>query len=228
MSQSKKLRERSKTSPKIEINARSVAAFDLDGTLLYCNSSLRFCFFLASRSALSLSDLLFCLVQYTRHRFFRLPLLTLHESVFRRLFKGKKVEALHVHVSDFLSQQIPHFYYLPALNTLKTLQKSGVRIMILSSSPRFIVEPIAHLLGVNEVLATDYRVDDAGALHSIDSLVDGEKKARFLHSLEGSFRMAFSDSLVDLAFLESADHATVVRGRGRLKKIARKRGWDFI
>jgi len=143
---------------------------------------------------------------------------------FKRTFRGKSVATLTAHIEPFLQTLN---WYQPALVRLNELRKSGMEIHILSNSPRFLVEPIAASIGVDKVLATDYKIDNTGCLWDIASLVDGEKKRQVLQAF-GRETIAFSDNHQDLPFLDAASQAVAVNPTRRLLKIAQMRNWEIL
>ncbi|MCC5831440.1 MAG: haloacid dehalogenase-like hydrolase [Chlamydiales bacterium] len=200
------------------------ALFDLDGTLLSGNSSFLFCRFLRRKGVLSSSDLLYCTSLYVRHLFFGLSLWNLHVRSFERLFRGRAVALLAEYLPSFI-QTLE--WYEPALSRLKELRLGGDEIHIYSNSPFFLVKPIAEMIGVEYVRATDYEIDKRGRLWNIASLVDGEKKREMLLKIMNE-TIAFSDSHHDLPFLESATRAVAVNPTRCLSKIARTRSWEIL
>ncbi len=202
----------------------SVAAFDLDGTLIEQNSSFSFCRFLYSRAILTRSDLLYCSALYFSYLFFGLDLHALHSRAFKRVFRGKSIAALQPHIAPFIETLT---WYQPALDRLNQLRKSGYEIYILSNSPLFLVRPLAASIGVENVVATDYEIDKAGRLWNIATLVDGEKKRQILQGLNKK-TIAFSDSHHDLPFLEGAAQAIAVAPTRRLLKVAKARDWEVL
>jgi phosphoserine phosphatase len=201
-----------------------IAAFDLDGTLLSGNSSFLFCRYLQRQGVLSSGDLIYCAALFIRHLYFRLPLLDLHSLAFNRLFRGKSITSLSIHVTPFI-QTLK--WYGPALSRLRQLNAEGVEIRIFSNSPIFLVKPIAEEIGVFKVDASEYEIDNSGCLWNISSQVDGEKKQRMLLGM-GEETLAFSDSHHDLPFLEAAARAVAVNPNRRLAKIARLRNWEIL
>lgn len=201
-----------------------IAAFDLDRTLLVGNSSLFFCRYLQKRGLLSRFDLFYCSIIYFFHFFCGLSLWTMQSRVFDRLFKGKSVAELSVHLAPFLKTLV---WYEPVLTRLKRLREEGYEICILSSSPRFLVEPIARMIDVTDVVATDYSVDSEGRLSAISLLIDGAKKKEALLTL-GQEAIAFSDSHVDLPFLEAANQVVAVNPTRPLRRLAKQRNWEIL
>lgn len=205
-----------------------LAAFDLDGTLLKNNSSFSFCQYLKKVGYLTRTDLLYCASLYIRFLFFGLPLRELHVKAFKT-FKGKSLSQLESYLPGFFSQQNSLIWNEPALNRLLTLQKEGASILVLSTSPLFLVKPIVEKININCVYGTEYATDKEGCLVELINLMDGkQKKNIFEQAAQGAFSMTFSDSDHDLPFLEASDHPVVVRPNRGLKKLALARSWEIL
>jgi len=206
----------------------SVAAFDLDGTLLKKNGSFAFCRFLCKKGLLSRLDLAICALIYLRHCYFGLSLHDLHQQVFDRFFRGVSQAHLQIWIEPFLSEQLNTLWYSPALLRLKALQQEGIECIIFSNSPRFLVQAIARKIGVEKVFATEYQINDKGELIGIATLMDGLQKAKILQQIASKTTMALSDSPLDLPFLEAAKMCVAVNPKRALRKIAQKKGWEIL
>lgn len=137
-------------------------------------------------------------------------------------------------MEEFLSQYFDDLIYQPAMEQLKRAQKEGHLTVILSSSPDFLVEPIAQRLGVNLWKSTQYAIDKDGLFCKIAELMLGEDKACFITSLQmqkGSLRQdvsAYSDSYLDLPFLLAAGTAIGVNPDRKLRAICHTKHWRVI
>lgn len=211
---------------------KKILAFDLDGTLVKRNSSFSFCQYLFEKKAFTLLDFLYCSFSYLKHKSFNTSLLQLHTSVFKKLFQGKPYLFFKTFLSAFLEEKLSSFFYHPAVSRLKEGQARGDYICILSNSPRFIVEPIAEHLGVDEVLASNYIINSEGILSEIGTMVDAYTKARFLRDKKKKFPEvvieAYSDSSLDLPFLQSATKAIAVLPDRGLSKTAKRCQWEIL
>ena len=205
-----------------------IAAFDLDGTLLKNNGSWAFCDFLCERGFLSKRAMLYYAFIYARHRVLGLSLWDLHSLAFERSFKGCTVDSLLPYIDEFLEQRLEELWYPPAVLRLKRMRDRGFECMILSNSPRFFVEHVARKLGVEKVFATEYQVDTEGKFAGLTLLMDGDQKKTEILGLGGQKTVAFSDSHLDLPFLEAAHIAVAVNPQRLLKKVAHKRGWEIL
>jgi HAD superfamily hydrolase (TIGR01490 family) len=205
-----------------------IAVFDLDGTLLKKNSSFAFCRFLCKQGFISHRDLTFCSYIYLRHCYFGLSLWDLHALTFDRLFRGVSLASLQAFIRAFTAEHLEALWYQPALSRLKSIQQEGADCVILSNSPRFLVAEIAKKINIESVYATEYHINDSAKLTSLASLMDGSKKASLMQQWVKKRTIAFSDSPLDLPFLEAATIKVAVNPKRALKKIAKARGWEIL
>jgi len=111
----------------------------------------------------------------------------------------------------------------------------GDVLMIISATNLFITEPIAKLLKVPHILATEpEQIDGRYTGRYIGQPTFREGKVRALElwlrnsnmTLQGSY--FYSDSLNDLALLEQVDHPVAVNPDPQLRGIAQQRGWPIM
>lgn len=208
--------------------------FDLDKTLIKNNSSFHFYFFLYSIQFYNVFSILLTIIYYIRYRFLGMSLIKLHQKVFHRFLKGRSGELLSLHADAFLERHLEKMLYQPAVKELKSAQKRGHYVLIISSSPSFLVAPIAKKLNVHEWKATEYDVDKEKNLCNILSLILGYKKAEI--TIDAARRLelkrdvitAYSDSIEDLPLLKVAGKAIGVNPDRKLKNYCKKKGWDII
>ena len=168
------------------------------------------------------------------HRFFHLGLQALHEKAFQFFLRGKLLATLESEVEQFLADEFYQFFYFPALSRLRRAQHEGHYTLILSSSPSFIVGPIANYLGVALWRASEYMVGEDGRFKEVGSVLSGEEKGRYLiafakaHHIAEKDVIAYSDSPLDLPFLMAAGKAVVANPSRSMKRICRKKNWEII
>ncbi len=126
--------------------------------------------------------------------------------------------------------------WLPKAETLlKAHKKNGDTLIIITSTNRFVVEPICNKLGVEHLIATELEQQNnqfTGRVSSIPSFKEG-KVTRLNQWLEeaglnledSSF---YSDSINDLPLLKIVDHPVAVDPCPQLKEVARQRNWEII
>jgi HAD superfamily hydrolase (TIGR01490 family) len=125
---------------------------------------------------------------------------------------------------------------LPKAETLLAKHRAkGRQLVIITSTTRLITEPIARLLEVDVLLATDLERSGTrltGKLEGIPCFGSNKviKLKNWLqvagYTLEGSF--FYSDSYTDLPLLELVDHPVAVDPDQKLKAEAKSRGWPVI
>lgn len=211
-----------------------IAAFDLDKTLLKDNSSYRFARFLYRKKYLSFFSLLFIIFNKLLYELGFLSLSRLHHLAFNVLFRGYSLLVIQRCVTDFLKEEFDLLIYEPVLKKLKQAQDNGDIVVILSSSPTFLVEPIAALFGVTECKATQYAIDKDQKFCHIAYLMLGDDKANFIevlqrkHNFARSGVVAYSDSIDDLPFLLIAGVAIGVNPDKKLRSYCLSHQWPII
>lgn len=211
-----------------------ITVFDLDHTLLKSNSSFEFGKYLYHQKKFPLRSLLLCLSDYLRHKWLGMSLQKLHARSFSRLFKGQLSVDFTPLVDHFLQKHFILMLYPPAVERLKVAKKRGDRIIILSSSPDFLVKEIARQFEVSEWKATCYQVDEQGRFNDIDQVMQGEEKAQYVRALLNTMNLSFSDltvysdSILDLPLLKIAGHPVGVRPDWKLKRLCLENGWEIL
>lgn len=210
-----------------------ISAFDLDHTLLNCNSSFSFAIFLYRQGRFSLFLIALVVFFYLAHKCKILSVHNLHKVSFYFFFKGANREEIVRYVELYLEGSFSTLLFHPALKLLREAKQGGSHIAIFSSSPDFIVEAFAHRLQVDSWKGSSYLIDHLGIFTHIGVLIDGEKKARALQELTQLFPIkgsttAYSDSYLDLPFLMAADNAVAVMPDRRLLKVSRTLGWQIV
>jgi HAD superfamily hydrolase (TIGR01490 family) len=126
-----------------------------------------------------------------------------------------------------------------ALELVRGHQRTGDLVAIVTATNDFVTRPIARLLGVDELIATELARDARG---QVDGTISGvpafregkvERVRQWLagrgRSLEDYTRSTFySDSINDLPLLECVSHAVATNPGPALARIARDRGWPVL
>lgn len=211
---------------------RSIVAFDLDHTLLTCNSSFAFGCFLFHRGLCPWWNMATLLSCYAAHKAGLLSVAGLHRTIFRRFFLGKSREEFSAHLELFLDGALDEILYIPVYHKLLEAQSAGDTVALFSSSPDFLVHAVARRLKIDRCLATTYAVNEQGLFCDVTHIVSGEQKADVLRELVDtlSFKSstAYSDSCLDIPFLAAASTAVAVRPDRCLRKQSVLRGWSII
>lgn len=210
-----------------------LVVFDLDHTLLTANSSFRFGLYLYRQKYFSFWKLLSCLSDYVRHKWLGMSIQTLHVRSFLRLFKGRMAAEIGLLVTKFLKEHLPSLLSAPVLRRLHEAQSRGDYLLILSSSPDFLVGEIAKFLQVDHWKGTAYQMG-RGKFVALSQIIEGETKAQYLKELLHHLALplsqltVYSDSYLDLPILKMAGEAIGVRPDFQLRKICLQNSWEIL
>ena len=211
-----------------------ISAFDLDRTLLRVNSSFRFSLQLILRRKLPFSTLFHSFLFYIRHSAGWLSLEDMHQKVFFHYLQGYPLNVLEDEVKLFVTKIKESDYYLPAFQHFQRAKEMGHYTVLLSSSPSFLVQPLSDFFGFDESFSSVYEVDKENNLCHISSILQGEGKAKILTELVDKLgvamenTVAYSDSHLDLSFLQEAGAAVAVNPDNKLRRVAKEKRWLII
>lgn len=150
------------------------------------------------------------------------------------------LEELAVLHQRFMAERIEPLK-LPKANAL--LQKhrdQGDYLLIITSTNRFITQPIADTLGVDHLLATEAEIVDGrysgkmqgvpcyqeGKITRLQKWLESATEHGFTGNLENSY--FYSDSINDAPLLHEVTHAVAVDADAALTELAQQQGWDII
>jgi HAD superfamily hydrolase (TIGR01490 family) len=144
-------------------------------------------------------------------------------------------EQMRARRERFVREQIAPVVAPGAQRLLHRHRAQGDLLVITTATNRFITEPIAALLGVEHLLATEPEMQDGrftGRLSGHPNFREG-KVLRLRDWLERQqiechHSTCYSDSQNDLPLLEFADTAVAVDPDPVLRAEAQKRGWSII
>ena len=143
-----------------------------------------------------------------------------------------ELEGLH---KQFMTEVIEPLWLTKAESLLQQHRDNGDVLMVITSTNRFVVEPICQKLGVEHLIATELEQQGnqfTGRVSGIPSFKEGKviRLNDWLKSsgsnLSGS--SFYSDSINDLPLLEIVDHPVAVDPCPQLREEALQRGWKII
>ncbi len=125
-----------------------------------------------------------------------------------------------------------------SLDLLRSHQRRGDEVVIVTATNEFVTRPIAHAFGVEHLIAVELeRGSDGwitGEIRGVPSARDGKvtrveqwlaARGRSWSDVESTF---YSDSFNDIALLEKVDHPVATNPDARLRAIAQARGWRIL
>jgi phosphoserine phosphatase len=211
-----------------------ISLFDLDKTLLKVNVSRAFGAYLYQHNELPFFSMLYALSAFTLHQAGFVSLQTLHQSIFQKLFLQRPKSHYVKLAQTFLDQSLDSLINPIVLKKLQEAQHANQFTAILSSSPDFLVQLIADRLQLDDWNATPYQTNPIGQFTHIGDILDGKRKTLYLNYLCDKFQISkekitsYSDSHLDLPFLEASGIPIAVNPDKKLKAICQKRDWEII
>ena len=136
---------------------------------------------------------------------------------------------------DFIKQKISRIMLPKAQALLDSHRDQGHILLIITATNRFVTEPIAEMLGVEHLLATDPEIVDGkytGNVAGVPCFQEGKvtRLEAWLNdqneSLQGSW--FYSDSHNDLPLLRKVSTPVAVDADDKLSAVAKDNGWQMI
>jgi HAD superfamily hydrolase (TIGR01490 family) len=213
----------------------NLALFDLDNTLLSADTDVEWLDFLIERGLLEESMRGENLQMDRRYRSGAagaLDYVRFYLRFYTRFTIAELVERREVFLRERIEPRI-----LPAARRLIESHRHDLAVIITATN-RFLTEPIAGLLGVEHLIATEPQI--AGERFTGDVVGTPcmrEGKVSRLEEWLSSRRLSvssfdetwfYSDSINDLPLLERVTHPVATDADARLERTARERGWRVI
>lgn len=137
-------------------------------------------------------------------------------------------------VAETLDEMISPIVFAEALELFEEHHAAGRKVVIVSSSPEEVVNPIGVFLGADHVIATRARLDENGAYSGeLEFYAYGPHKADAInefaaeHSIDLSESYAYSDSITDIPMLAAVGNPVAVNPDRELTREAIERGWEL-
>jgi HAD superfamily hydrolase (TIGR01490 family) len=219
--------------PKFE--SPPVAAFiDVDGTLLAQTTTFLFARIMYRRGLIRRSFILRAAYAGLQHRFGRLDYGRLVAFGLRNIANIPIVELERIAYDNFAEFVKPRLFE-GVYEHFTALRKEGTKLVLVSSSPGLVIEPLALYLGCTATLTTPVVIRQ-GRLVGMGAgpACYGEGKLYYAErwaaeqGLSMDSATAYADNWSDRALLERVGRAVVVRPRGKLARLARRRGWVVV
>jgi HAD superfamily hydrolase (TIGR01490 family) len=212
----------------------SAAFVDVDGTLLAQTTTFLFARILYNRGLIRRSFFLRALYHGLQHRFGRLDYGRLIEIGLSYIQRIPVVELERIAYENFAEHVRPRLYE-GVVEHFSSLRRAGTPIVLVSSSPGLVIEPLGIYLGCADLLTTPVAIE-RGRLIGAGSgpACYGEGKVYWANRWADENRVdiekavAYADNWSDRSLLERVGRAVVVHPKGRLLRLARARGWDIV
>lgn len=210
---------------------RPAAFFDLDRTLVPCNTGRLFVGHMRRRGELSMARAVQALTWLARYHFALVDLQAVAARVVMFL-RGQREDEFAEMCQRWVEDSVLPRLLPDGLRRVEEHRHGGRFLAILSTSPAYVVRPVAKSLGMDAIGATELEVEKGlftgrlrgpacygeGKIHWAESL--GHQ-----HALNLTDSWFYTDSYTDLPMLERVNHRVVVNPDPRLRRAARTRGW---
>jgi HAD superfamily hydrolase (TIGR01490 family) len=211
--------------------SRIAAFFDVDRTLVSCNTARLFLRDLRRRGEISFLRALRALGWMAKYHLSLIDLQIIAAKIAEQM-RGKSESEFAERCKRWVEDDVLPLVTPGALRQLERHRSEGHVLAVLSSSPTYVTRPLAQTLGIEEVLSTTFEVDDGaftgrlvgpacvgpGKIHWAESLRDR-------HDIDFAQSWFYTDSYTDVPMLERVGNAVVVNPDPRLRHAAKKRGW---
>ena len=216
----------------------NLALFDLDNTLLACDSDYEWGQFLVDRGVLERADYEAQNAAFLEQ--YKAGSLDIHE------FLGFALRPLAEHTpedldrwhADFMATRIRPAIGAPARELVRRHLDAGDHCAVVTATNSFVTAPIAHEFGVPHLVATEPERSAGrftgrvagipcfreGKITRVEAWLGGQGR-RLVDFPQSSF---YSDSHNDLPLLERVTHPIAVDPDPALAAEARRRGWPVI
>ncbi len=213
----------------------ALAIFDLDNTLLGGDSDYLWGRYLAENSIVDPQHYHDANLAFMHdYEAGRLDINAFLEFVFEPL-ANNSLEDLHNWRSDYIQQKILPIILPKGRELVDYHRQQGDTLLIITATNSFLTTPIAELLGISNLIATDPEMLDGrytGQVLGVPSFQNG-KVVRLQdwlteHQLDLHGSYFYSDSHNDLPLLEQVDTPVVVDPDDKLAEIAKQRDWKIL
>lgn len=210
---------------------RSAAFFDLDRTVVACNTGRLLIADLRRRGEMPLLRAVRMMTWLLRYHF---GLIDLHAvaNVAAADLQGQEEGLLLERFSRWAETNVLPLLLPRARRRIEEHRRKGHLVALLTTAPVFIAKPVAAELGCDEVISTRLEVADGRftgrivppACYGLGKVALAEElAARAQINLADSW--FYTDSFSDLPMLERVGHQVVVNPDPRLRRAAQRRGW---
>ena len=212
----------------------AAAFIDVDGTLLAHTTTFLFARILHQRGLIRRSFMLRALYHGLQHKFGHLDYGKLVDFGLKNIASIPVIDLQRIAYDNFVEHVKPRLFE-GVVDHFNALRKSGTRLVLVSSSPGLVIEPLSIYLGCVSTLTTPV-VIKRGRLVGIGNGPScyGEGKLYYAEEWAREWgipmdeSVAYADNWSDRALLERVGRAVVVRPAGKLARLAKQKGWDIV
>jgi len=151
-------------------------------------------------------------------------------------FRGKEERWMEVNCRDWYQRYVRRHICDAGRAAVEAHRAAGDLLAVVTGATRYAAVPLAEELGIEHVVCTEIEVSSLGRFTGrvVEPMCYGAGKVARAERLaaDQGFALAdavfYSDSITDLPLLERAGEPVVVNPDGRLRRVARRRGWSIV
>ena len=216
----------------------NLALFDLDNTLLIGDSDYKWAQFLIEKELLDRTEYESRNIEFYEQ--YKAGTLDIHQFLdfqLQPLSRYSRIQLDSWH-NEFMKKEIMPQIAPGAYKLINTHMQEGDLCIIITATNRFVTEPIAKMLGINNLIATEPDQNEGefngkivgtpcfreGKIKRLEEWMD-EHNLTWLSFLKSWF---YSDSLNDIPLLNKVSNPIAVDPDPTLRKYAKKNSWPII
>lgn len=218
----------------------NLAIFDLDNTLIAGDSDHSWGEFLVEKKLVDADSYKRANDQfYEDYERGQLDIHAYQEFALQPLTQHSMAQLAELH-QQFMAEKIDPLRLSQADALLQQHRDQGDYLLIITSTNRFITQPIADALGVDYLLATEAEIVDGrysgkmigtpcyqeGKITRLNQWLQQADQHGFTGTLENSY--FYSDSINDAPLLHEVTYPVVVDADDALTALAKEQGWKII
>ena len=210
------------------------AFFDIDGTLISKNSGPLYMRFLRQRGEIRRRDAARTIYLFLKYK---LGFLDIERAAASSSgwIRGRSEEAVAAHCRVWYRDMVRQYLQPAMVRRVREHRDAGHVVAILSSSTPYLATPLAEELGIEHMLVSRLVIENgrftgdvhrpicygAGKIHWARRFADQ-------HGIDLGASWFYTDSVTDLPMLEIVGHPEIVNPDPRLRREARRRGWNVM
>jgi HAD superfamily hydrolase (TIGR01490 family) len=196
---------------EVKMNQPTVAAFDFDGTITFCDTLFPFLLY-TSGTLRTIKNISLVLPKLTGYSLGIISRQQVKEAVIEQFFGHMPLEEVRKLGEKFAGESLPNYIKSKSLDKLHWHQEQGHRCILISASLDIYLEPWAKKMGFQDVICSKLKVNGHGL---VTGQLQGsncwgpEKKRRLIELLgpkDGYCLYAYGDSRGDKDILNLADY----------------------
>lgn len=210
------------------------AFFDMDLTLLSRVSVSMYVRQAWRKRELGFNDILFTFWGSVLYRLGRVDIQHVYERGLAFL-KQKRESEMRAEGIELFETALKPLVYEQGRELVQEHQRRGDRVVVLSSSVPYLIDPVCRHLGIEERICTELEVRDdrftgrfVGQLCFAGDKVQRVRAYAAEHGLDMEETHFYSDSITDLPMFLAVRHPVVVNPDRLLRRYALHRGWRIL